>query len=157
MSKISYFTEEGLSKLKNELRLLKTSGRKKIAQQIADARDKGDLSENAEYDAAKEAQGLHELKISKLESTLSNAKIIDKKNIEASKVSILSKVDIKNLQNDMKFTYQLVAEEESDLKSGKLSVKSPIGSSLLGKRKGDKVIINTPSGNIKFQILNISL
>ena len=157
MSKISYFTEEGLSKLKNELRLLKTSGRKKIAQQIADARDKGDLSENAEYDAAKEAQGLHELKISKLESTLSNAKIIDKKNIDASKVSILSKVDIKNLHNDMKFTYQLVAEEESDLKSGKLSVKSPIGSSLLGKRKGDKVIINTPSGNIKFQILNISL
>ena len=157
MSKISYFTEEGLSKLKNELRLLKTSGRKKIAQQIADARDKGDLSENAEYDAAKEAQGLHELKISKLESTLSNAKIVDKKNIDASKVSILSKVDIKNLQNDMKFTYQLVAEEESDLKSGKLSVKSPIGSSLLGKKKGDKVIINTPSGNIKFQILNISL
>ena len=157
MSKISYFTEEGLSKLKNELLLLKTSGRKKIAQQIADARDKGDLSENAEYDAAKEAQGLHELKISKLESTLSNAKIIDKKNIDASKVSILSKVDIKNLQNDMKFTYQLVAEEESDLKSGKLSVKSPIGSTLLGKRKGDKVIINTPSGNIKFQILNISL
>ena len=157
MSNISYFTEEGLSKLKNELRLLKTTGRKKIAQQIADARDKGDLSENAEYDAAKEAQGLHELKISKLESTLSNAKIIDKKNIDASKVSILSKVDIKNLQNDMKFTYQLVAEEESDLKSGKLSVKSPIGSSLLGKRKGDKVIINTPSGNIKFQILNISL
>ena len=157
MSKISYFTEEGLSKLKNELRLLKTSGRKKIAQQIADARDKGDLSENAEYDAAKEAQGLHELKISKLESTLSNAKIIDKKNIDASKVSILSKVDIKNLQNDMKFTYQIVAEEESDLKSGKLSVKSPIGSSLLGKKKGDKVIINTPSGNIKFQILNISL
>ena len=137
--------------------MLKTSGRKKIAKQIAEARDKGDLSENAEYDAAKEAQGLHELKISKLESTLSNAKVIDKKNIDASKVSILSKVDIKNLQNDMKFTYQLVAEEESDLKSGKLSVKSPIGSSLLGKRKGDKVIINTPSGNIKFQILNISL
>ncbi len=157
MSEISYFTEEGLSKLKDELRLLKTSGRKKIAKQIAEARDKGDLSENAEYDAAKEAQGLHELKISKLESTLSNAKVIDKKNIDASKVSILSKVDIKNLQNDMIFTYELVAEEESDLKSGKLSVKSPIGSSLLGKRKGDKVIINTPSGNIKFQILNISL
>ena len=157
MSEISYFTEEGLSKLKDELRLLKTSGRKKIAKQIAEARDKGDLSENAEYDAAKEAQGLHELKISKLESTLSNAKVIDKNNIDASKVSILSKVYIKNLQNDMKFTYQLVAEEESDLKSGKLSVKSPIGSTLLGKRKGDKVIINTPSGNIKFQILNISL
>ena len=157
MSDISYFTEEGLSKLKNELYLLKTTGRKKIAQQIADARDKGDLSENAEYDAAKEAQGLHELKISKLESALSNAKVIDKKNIDASKVSILSMVEIKNLQNSMKFTYQIVAEEESDLKLGKLSVKSPIGSSLLGKKKGDKVSINTPSGNIKFEILKISL
>ncbi|MBE49777.1 MAG: transcription elongation factor GreA [Flammeovirgaceae bacterium] len=157
MSDVSYFTEEGLSKLKDELHLLKTVGRKKIAQQIAEARDKGDLSENAEYDAAKEAQGLHELKISKLETSLSNAKVIDKKNIDASKVSILSKVDIKNLQNNMKFTYQIVAEEESDLKSGKLSVKSPIGSSLLGKIKGDRVLINTPSGNIKFEILNISL
>ena len=157
MSDVSYFTEEGLSKLKNELHLLKTTGRKKIAQQIADARDKGDLSENAEYDAAKEAQGLHELKISKLESALSNAKVIDKKNIDASKVSILSMVEIKNLQNSMKFTYQIVAEEESDLKLGKLSVKSPIGSSLLGKKKGDKVSIHTPSGNIKFEILKISL
>ena len=157
MSDVSYFTEKGLSKLKDELHLLKTVGRKKIAQQIAEARDKGDLSENAEYDAAKEAQGLHELKISKLETSLSNAKVIDKKNIDASKVSILSKVDIKNLQNNMKFTYQIVAEEESDLKSGKLSVKSPIGSSLLGKTKGDRVLINTPSGNIKFEILNISL
>lgn len=157
MSDVSYFTEEGLSKLKDELHLLKTVGRKKIAQQIAEARDKGDLSENAEYDAAKEAQGLHELKISKLETSLSNAKVIDKKNIDASKVSILSKVDIKNLQNNMIFTYQIVAEEESDLKSGKLSVKSPIGSSLLGKIKGDRVLINTPSGNIKFEILNISL
>ena len=157
MLDVSYFTEEGLSKLKNELHLLKTTGRKKIAQQIADARDKGDLSENAEYDAAKEAQGLHELKISKLESALSNSKVIDKKNIDASKVSILSMVEIKNLQNSMKFTYQIVAEEESDLKLGKLSVKSPIGSSLLGKKKGDKVSINTPSGNIKFEILKISL
>ena len=157
MLDVSYFTEEGLSKLKNELHLLKTTGRKKIAQQIADARDKGDLSENAEYDAAKEAQGLHELKISKLESALSNAKVIDKKNIDASKVSILSMVEIKNLQNSMKFTYQIVAEEESDLKLGKLSVKSPIGSSLLGKKRGDKVSINTPSGNIKFEILKISL
>ena len=157
MLDVSYFTEEGLSKLKNELHLLKTTGRKKIAQQIADARDKGDLSENAEYDAAKEAQGLHELKISKLESALSNAKVIDKKNIDASKVSILSMVEMKNLQNSMKFTYQIVAEEESDLKLGKLSVKSPIGSSLLGKKKGDKVSINTPSGNIKFEILKISL
>ncbi len=154
---INYYTQEGLDKLRAELNQLKDVERSNASKAIAEARDKGDLSENAEYDAAKEAQGLHELKISKLESTLSNAKIIDKKNIDASKVSILSKVDIKNLQNDMKFTYQLVAEEESDLKLGKLSVKSPIGSSLLGKRKGDKVIINTPSGNIKFQILNISL
>ena len=155
--KVIYLSKEGYDALEKELKELKSIDRPRIINQIAEARDKGDLSENAEYDAAKEAQGLHELKISKLESTLSNAKIIDKKNIDASKVSILSKVDIKNLQNDMKFTYQLVAEEESDLKSGKLSVKSPIGSTLLGKRKGDKVIINTPSGNIKFQILNISL
>ena len=157
MGNVSYYTEKGLKELRDKLAQLKDVERPRASQAIAEARDKGDLSENAEYDAAKEAQGLHELKISKLESTLSNAKIIDKKNIDASKVSILSKVDIKNLQNDMKFTYQLVAEEESDLKSGKLSVKSPIGSTLLGKRKGDKVIINTPSGNIKFQILNISL
>ena len=150
MGIISYYSKEAYEKLKKDLDKLRNVERPQISDQIAPARDKGDLSENAEYDAAKEAQGLHELKISKLESTLSNAKVIDKKNIDASKVSILSKVDIKNLQNDMIFTYELVAEEESDLKSGKLSVKSPIGSSLLGKRKGAKVIINTPSGNIKF-------
>ena len=153
----SYYTKEGLQKLRAELNQLKDVERPLASKAIAEARDKGDLSENAEYDAAKEAQGLHELKISKLETSLSNAKVIDKKNIDASKVSILSKVDIKNLQNNMKFTYQIVAEEESDLKSGKLSVKSPIGSSLLGKIKGDRVLINTPSGNIKFEILNISL
>ena len=157
MTDISYFTEEGFSKLKEELHSLKTIGRKKIADQIAEARDKGDLSENAEYDAAKEAQGLHELKISKLESVLSNAKVIDKNTIDSSKVSILSKVKIKNSENKMEFIYQLVAEEESNLKEGKLSVRSPIGSSLLGKKEGDKVSIKTPSGNVFFEILNISL
>ena len=157
MTDISYFTEEGFSKLKEELHSLKTIGRKKIADQIAEARDKGDLSENAEYDAAKDAQGLHELKISKLESVLSNAKVIDKNTIDSSKVSILSKVKIKNSENKMEFIYQLVAEEESNLKEGKLSVRSPIGSSLLGKKEGDKVSIKTPSGNVFFEILNISV
>ena len=157
MSDNSYFTEEGLSKLKEELRILKTKGRKKIANQIAEARDKGDLSENAEYDAAKEAQGLHELKISKLEKVLGNAKVIDKNNIDTSKVSILSKVKIKNLENNMEFVYELVAEEESNLKEGKLSVKSPIGKNLLAKKKGERVFILTPSGSVGFEILNISL
>jgi len=157
MTDISYFTEEGFSKLTEELHSLKTIGRKKIANQIAEARDKGDLSENAEYDAAKEAQGLHELKISKLESVLSNAKVIERNKIDSSKVSILSKVKIKNSKNNMEFVYQLVAEEESNLKEGKLSVRSPIGSSLLGKKEGDKVSIKTPSGNVYFEILNISL
>jgi len=157
MTDISYFTEEGFSKLTEELHSLKTIGRKKIADQIAEARDKGDLSENAEYDAAKEAQGLHELKISKLESVLSNAKVIERNKIDSSKVSILSKVKIKNSKNNMEFVYQLVAEEESNLKEGKLSVRSPIGSSLLGKKEGDKVSIKTPSGNVYFEILNISL
>ncbi len=157
MTDISYFTKEGFSKLKEELHSLKTIGRKKIADQIAEARDKGDLSENAEYDAAKEAQGLHELKISKLESVLSNAKVIERNKIDSSKVSILSKVKIKNSKNNMEFVYQLVAEEESNLKEGKLSVRSPIGSSLLGKKEGDKVSIKTPSGNVFFEILNISL
>ena len=157
MSDNSYFTEEGLSKLKEELRILKTKGRKKIANQIAEAREKGDLSENAEYDAAKEAQGLHELKISKLEKVLGNAKVIDKNNIDTSKVSILSKVKIKNLENNMEFVYELVAEEESNLKEGKLSVKSPIGKNLLAKKKGERVFIQTPSGSVGFEILNISL
>jgi len=157
MTDISYFTEEGFSKLTEELHSLKTIGRKKIADQIAEARDKGDLSENAEYDAAKEAQGLHELKISKLESVLSNAKVIERNKLDSSKVSILSKVKIKNSENNMEFVYQLVAEEESNLKEGKLSVRSPIGSSLLGKKEGEKVSIKTPSGNVFFEILNISL
>jgi len=157
MTDISYFTAEGFNKLINELHLLKTKGRANIAKQIAEARDKGDLSENAEYDAAKEAQGFHELKISKLEKIIGNAKIIDKSKIDTSKVSILSIVKIKNLKNELEFSYHLVAEEESNLNEGKLSVKSPIGKNLLGKKIGDRVSIQTPSGNVNFEILEISL
>jgi|TARA_B110000263_G_scaffold75539_1_gene65982 transcription elongation factor GreA len=157
MNKISYFTEEGLKKLKDELHLLKTKGRLYIAQQIAEARDKGDLSENAEYDAAKEAQGLHELKISKLEESVGYARVIDVSEIDTSKVSILSKVKIKNLSNNMVFNYMIVSEEESNLKENKLSVQSPIGKGLLGKKVGETTNVDVPSGNIKFEILDISL
>ena len=157
MAEISYFTEEGLKKLKDELHFLKTKGRSDIAQQIAEARDKGDLSENAEYDAAKEAQGLHELKISKLEESVGNARIIDESNIDISKVSVLSKVKIKNLKNNVIFNYMLVSEEESNLSENKLSVKSPIGNGLLGKQKGERVKVEIPAGKIEFEILNISL
>ncbi len=157
MNKISYFTEQGLEKLKDELHLLKTKGRLYIAQQIAEARDKGDLSENAEYDAAKEAQGLHELKISKLEESVGNGRVIDESEIDISKVSILSKVKIKNLSNNMVFNYMIVSEEESNLRENKLSVQSPIGKGLLGKKVGETTNVDVPSGNIKFEILDISL
>ena len=157
MSKHTYFTESGLKKLKDELHQLKTKGRKDIANQIAEARDKGDLSENAEYDAAKEAQGLHELKISKLEESISNARIIDESDINTDKVSILSKVKIKNLSLNKVFEYTIVSEEESNLQDAKISVDSPIGKGLLGKKKGEVVSVNVPSGKIKFKILNISL
>ena len=131
MSEISYYTEEGLKKLKDELNQLKTKGRTDIAKQIAEARDKGDLSENAEYDAAKDAQGLLELKIAKLEAIVGNARVIDETKIDTSKVSILSKVRIKNSKNGMELTYTIVSEEEADLKAQKISVKSPIGQGLL--------------------------
>ncbi len=157
MSNIKYFTEQGLKKLKDELHLLKTKGRADIAKQIAEARDKGDLSENAEYDAAKDAQGLHELKISKLEESLSNARVIDESEINTDKVSILSKVKILNQTLNREFEYTIVSEEESDLKEGKISVQSPIGKGLLGKKKGEDVIIDVPSGELKFKILDISL
>ena len=157
MSKHTYFTESGLKKLKDELHQLKTKGRKDIANQIAEARDKGDLSENAEYDAAKEAQGLHELKISKLEESISNARIIDESDINTDKVSILSKVRIKNLSLNKEFEYTIVSGEESNLQDAKISVDSPIGKGLLGKKKGEVVSVNVPSGKIKFKILNISL
>ena len=157
MSKIKYFTESGLKKLNDELHYLKTKGRTDIANQIAEARDKGDLSENAEYDAAKDAQGLHELKISKLEESISNARVIDESDINTDKVSILSKVKVLNLSFDKEFQYTIVSEEESDLQTGKISVQSPIGKGLLGSKKGESVSIDVPSGKLKFKILDISL
>ena len=157
MSEISYYTKEGLQKLKDELNELKTKGRADIAKQIAEARDKGDLSENAEYDAAKDAQGHLEARIAKLEAIVGNARLIDESKLDASKVSILSKVTIKNLKMGATVTYTLVAEEEADLKAGKISVKSPIGKGLLGKAKGEKVEIDTPGGKIPFEILDITI
>ncbi len=154
---VNYYTQEGLDKLKAELNELKTKGRSDMAKQIAEARDKGDLSENAEYDAAKEAQGLLELKISKLEKVVGDARVIDESSIDTSKVSILSTVKIKNKKNNMEVTYQLVAEEEADLKSGKISVQSPIGKGLLGKKKGEKAKITVPAGDIEFEILDITV
>jgi transcription elongation factor GreA len=156
MSDFTYFTEEGLLKLKQELQYLKTEGRASISRQIAEARDKGDLSENAEYDAAKEAQGLHELKISKLEEMLGNARIIDESKLDLSKVLALSKVKIKNIRNGSVMTYQLVAEKEADLKTGKISIKSPIAQGLLGKSKGELALVNAPNGEMEFEILEIS-
>ena len=155
MSEISYYTEEGLKKLKDELNELKTKGRSDIAKQIAEARDKGDLSENAEYDAAKDAQGLLELKIAKLEAIVGNARVIDETKIDTSKVSILSKVRIKNSKNGIELTYTIVSEEEADLKAQKISVKSPIGQGLLGKKVGDKAKIIAPGGKMEFKILDI--
>ena len=157
MSEISYYTEEGLKKLKDELLELKTKGRANMAKQIAEARDKGDLSENAEYDAAKDAQGHMEAKINKLQTAVGNARILDESAIDTSKVSALSKVKIKNLKMGATVTYTLVAEEEADLGAGKISVKSPIGKGLLGKVKGDKVHITTPGGKLTFEILDISI
>lgn len=156
MSEIIYLTEEGLKKLQNELNHLKNVERPSISKQIAEARDKGDLSENAEYDAAKDAQGMLELKISKLEEELSNARILDESKIDASKVSVLSKVKLKNLGNNQVLNYILVAEKEADLKSGKLSVTSPIGKGLLGKKIGEVAEIAVPSGTLKLEIISIS-
>lgn len=156
MSQFVYFTEEGLRKLKDELHFLKTKERPSISKQIAEARDKGDLSENAEYDAAKEAQGLLELKISKLEETLQNARIVDESQLDTSKVLILCKVTIKNVKNNQKMTYTLVPENEADLKSGKISVNSPIAKGLLGKKKGEKADVTVPNGTMTFEIVDIS-
>jgi transcription elongation factor GreA len=156
MAQISYFTEEGIKKLKEELHQLKAHERPSISKQIAEARDKGDLSENAEYDAAKEAQGLLELRISKLEVVLNNARLIDESTLDLSKVLILSKVKIKNKTNGATMTYTLVAENEANLKEGKISVDSPIGKGLLGKKKGDIADIKVPSGIMKFEIIEIS-
>lgn len=157
MAQVSYYTPEGLQKLKDELNELKTKGRTDIAKQIAEARDKGDLSENAEYDAAKDAQGLLELKISKLEEIVGNARVIDNSTIDTSKVSILSTVKIKNTKNGMLMNYTLVSEEEADLKANKISVKSPFGQGLLGKKVGDIAEIKAPAGTMQFEILDISI
>nr|WP_089356346.1 transcription elongation factor GreA [Ekhidna lutea] len=157
MMAVNYYTKEGLDKLKAELNELKTKGRADMAKQIAEARDKGDLSENAEYDAAKEAQGLLELKISKLETVVGDARVIDESTIDTSKVSILSTVKIKNKKTKMEVKYQLVAEEEADLKNGKISVQSPIGKGLLGKKKGEKAVIKVPAGDMEFEILDITV
>ena len=156
MAEITYFTEEGLKKLRDELAQLKGEGRIAIARQIAEARDKGDLSENAEYDAAKDAQGLHELRISKLEETLAHARIVDESKMDASKVLVLSNVKIKNIQNGKVMSYKLVSENEADLKAGRISVKSPIGQGLLGKAVGDVAEIEVPTGLMKFEVLDIS-
>ncbi|MEZ0541736.1 transcription elongation factor GreA [Fibrella arboris] len=156
MSKINYYTEEGLNRLKAELNDLKTKGRTAIAHQIAEARDKGDLSENAEYDAAKDAQGLHELKISKLEEVLANARLLDESSIDTSIVSVLSKVKIKNKKTGAEVTYTLVSEEEADLKQFRISVGSPIGKGLLGKKVGEVAEITVPAGKIEFEVIDIS-
>ena len=156
MSKISYYTEEGLKKLKDELNQLKDIERPKASNAIGEARDKGDLSENAEYDAAKEAQGMLEMKISKMEEVVANARLIDESQLDLSKILVLSKVKIKNLNNQMEMNYTLVAESEADLKSGKISVNSPIGKGLLGKKVGEIAEVVVPNGTLKFEIITIN-
>lgn len=156
MSSLSYVTEEGLQKLKDELEQLMNIERPSISRQIAEARDKGDLSENAEYDAAKEAQGLLELRISKLQNTIANSRIIDKSKLDSSKIQILSKVKIKNKKNNATMEYTIVAESEADLKAGKISVETPIAKGLLGKEVGDVVDITVPTGTIPFEVVEIS-
>lgn len=156
MSDSKYFTEEGLQHLQEELEQLISVERPSISQQIAEARDKGDLSENAEYDAAKEAQGLLELKISKLQASLANARIIDESKMDSSKALLLSTVTIKNLKNGATMKYTLVPEEEADFKQGKISVESPISKGLLGKSVGDKVDITVPAGIIPFEVIAVT-
>lgn len=154
---IGYYTEEGLHKLKDELQLLKTVERKAATQAIVEARDKGDLSENAEYDAAREAQAMLELRIAKLEDIIANARVVDESKLDLSKASILTTVKIKNTNNGATMKYTLVAENEADLKAGKISVDSPIGKALLGKKVGDKVDVQIPVGKVTFEITGISI
>jgi len=156
MSKIHYLTSEGLEKLKAEFQQLISVERPSISKQIAEARDKGDLSENAEYDAAKEAQGLLELKISKLEDMIANARIIDESRINTTHIQIMNKVKLKNLSNDSVVEYTLVGEAEANLREGKLAAATPIGRALIGKKKGDVVEVSVPSGVLKFEVLEIS-
>ncbi|PTM06247.1 MAG: transcription elongation factor GreA [Bacteroidetes bacterium] len=154
---INYYSPEGLEKLKKELEHMKSVERPRISNQIAEARDKGDLSENAEYDAAKEAQGLLEMKIAKLEDSLSNARLLDSSKVDTSKVMVLSKVVIKNTKNGAQMTYRLVSENEADLKAGKISINSPIGKGLVGKKVGETAEITTPAGLMSFEIVQVSM
>jgi transcription elongation factor GreA len=157
MSNITYLTQDGYDKLKKELMELKTEGRKEVAEAIAEAREKGDLSENAEYDAAKDAQGMLELKISEMEKTLSNARILDESELDTSQVRVLSTVEIKDVKSGRKVKYKLVSETEANLKEKKISVTSPIGKGLLGKKVGDIAVIKTPAGSKEFEIINITI
>ncbi len=157
MGEYYFVTKEGLEKMKKELEYLTTVERKKISEQIAEARDKGDLSENAEYDAAKEAQGMLEMKIAELQKKIRNAKIIDKSQVEGDQVNIMSTVKIKNLANGKIFTYTIVPEGEADVAAGKISFKTPIAEGLLGKKVGEKVKIKVPAGEMEFEILEVSL
>ena len=157
MPEYTYLTKEGYARLKAELEELKTVGRQEVAKAIAEAREKGDLSENAEYDAAKDAQGLLEMRINELEKTFANARVLDASQLDNSKVTVLSKVTIKNKKTGKELTYQLVAHTEADLKAKKISVKSPIGEGLLGKKVGDIAEIQTPNGTLEFEIMDISL
>ncbi|MDR0955114.1 MAG: transcription elongation factor GreA [Rikenellaceae bacterium] len=157
MSQVVYMTESGLEKLKSELEHLRAVERPAISAQIAEARDKGDLSENAEYDAAKEAQGLLEMRIAKLEATVANARVIDESRLGTDTVQILTKVTLKNLKTKAKVTYTLVSENEANLREGKLSVGTPIAQALLGKKKGDHVEVTVPAGKLEFEVLDISL
>ena len=157
MSNYTYLTQEGYDRLKRELEKMKTEGRNEVSKAIAEAREKGDLSENAEYDAAKDAQGYLEMRINEMEKMFANARVIDKSQMDASKVTVLSKVTIKNKKTAGEITYQLVAQAEADLKAKKISVDSPIGEGLLGKAVGDSAIVQTPNGTIEFEILNIEL
>jgi len=155
MSEIQYMTQEGYNRLKEELEELRTTGRMEASRAIAEARDKGDLSENAEYDAAKDAQGMLELRISEMEKVLSVARVISASQLDISKVTVLSKVKVRNLKNKAEAVYHLVSESESNLKLGKISVSSPIGSGLLGKKIGEVAIVKTPGGELQFEILDI--
>ena len=150
-------SEEGYKKLVEELRVLETVNRPEISRQIAEARDKGDLSENAEYDAAKEAQGMLEMKINKLKAIIADAKIIDESKLKTDSVQILNKVELKNLKNGMKMTYTIVSESEANLKEGKISVNTPIAQGLLGKKIGDVAEITVPQGKIALEVVNISI
>lgn len=154
---VNYMTKEGMERLKAQLSEMKNKGRAEIARQIAEAREKGDLSENAEYDAAKEAQGLHEMKIAQLEDALANARLLDESAVDLSIVSVLTTVEIKEVKSGKKMKYTLVSEKEADLKAGKISVGSPIGQGLLGKKIGEVAEVKTPGGIMNFEVLNISL